>query len=65
MTVSVRNAPGLFPLSHTRTPRRLAAGMAVSFGGVLVVGISESGTAACLPYRVPDHEPTGPLRTMD
>ena len=30
-------------LLHEGFPRRLAAGMAVSFGGVLVVGISESG----------------------
>ena len=30
-------------LLHEGFPRRLAAGMAVSFGGVVVVGISESG----------------------
>ena len=30
-------------LLHEGFSRRLAAGMAVSFGGVLVVGLSESG----------------------
>jgi hypothetical protein len=47
-------------LLHEGFPRRLAAGMAVSFGGVLVVGISESdggrtsviGTALCLVAAV-------------
>jgi drug/metabolite transporter (DMT)-like permease len=47
-------------LLHEGFPRRLAAGMAVSFGGILVVGISESdggrtsviGVALCLVAAV-------------